>query len=408
MFRRTGALRDPVKLSLDGSPIEAERGEPIAIAMLATDTFILARSPKLHRPHAPSCLRGGCDGCLMRVGGTPNVMTCLVPAAGGEQIETQNVVGSRGADLLRVTDWFFPKGIDHHHLMAGVPGLGTVMQTFARKVAGLGRMPTESEPAREARRVEADAAIVGGGVAGLAIARRLSSKGASVVLVDDGLALGSALGPTELDAPGVQVFSRATAAGVYLGELLIASLEEAVVVRAKAKIFATGAHDGMLAFPGNDMPGVFSARALCVLAARGVVPDGPVVLAGEGFWADELERRIGQETVVRVEAEAVAGVEGTAGVKRVLVRSHGSEASIKAEILALALPGAPAFELAAQAGAEVRFVPDRGYAVVCDERGRAGEGLWAAGECTGSDFEPAAIEAEARSVADDVLAYLGR
>jgi sarcosine oxidase subunit alpha len=408
MFRRTGTLRDPVTLSLDGSPIQAERGEPIAIALLANDTFILARSPKLHRPHAPSCLRGGCDGCLMRVCGTPNVMTCLVPAAGDEQVETQNVIGARQADLLRVTDWFFPKGIDHHHLMAGVPGLGAVMQTFARKVAGLGRMPAEGEPTREARRVDADAAVVGGGVAGIAIAKRLSSKGASVVLVDDGLALGAALGPTELGAAGVQVFSRATAAGVYLGELLIASAEEAVVVRAKAKIFATGAHDGMLAFPGNDMPGVFSARALCVLAARGVVPDGPVVLAGEGFWADELARRLGSDAVVRITVESIAGVEGTAGVKRVLVRSKDGEATIKAEILALALPGAPAFEVAAQAGAEVRYVPDRGYAVVCDEHGRAGAGLWAAGECTGKAFDPAAIEAEAVRIADDVLADLGR
>jgi sarcosine oxidase subunit alpha len=408
MFRRTGALRDPVTLSLDGSSIEAERGEPIAVALLAKDTFILARSPKLHRPHAPSCLRGGCDGCLMRVGGTPNVMTCLVPARGGEQVETQNVIGARQADLLRVTDWFFPKGIDHHHLMAGVPGLGTVMQTFARKVAGLGRLPAEGEGAREARRVEVDAAVIGGGVAGLAIARHLSSKGVTVALVDDGLALGGALGPATLDAEGARVFCRATAAGVYMGEILVASTEEAVVVRAKAKIFATGAHDGMLAFPGNDMPGVFSARALCVLAARGVAPEGAVVLAGKGFWADELARRLGEGAVVRVEAEAIAGVEGTAGVKRVLVRTHGSEASIKAEILALALPGAPAFEVAAQAGAEVRYVPDRGYAVVCDEHGRAGEGLWAAGECTGSDFEPRAITAEALRVAEDVVSFLGR
>ncbi len=408
MFRRTGALRDPVTFSLDGSNVEAERGEPVAVALLAQDTFILARSPKLHRPHAPSCLRGGCDGCLMRVGGTPNVMTCLLPAQGGEQVETQNVIGARQADLLRVTDWFFPKGIDHHHLMAGIPGLGTVMQTFARKVAGLGRMPAESEPAREARRIEVDAAVVGGGVAGLAMTRELARKGVRVALVDDGLALGGALGPTALEAEGVQVFSRSTAAGVYLGEVLVAAPEEAVVVRAKAKIFATGAHDGMLAFPGNDMPGVFSARALCVLAARGVVPEKCVVLAGAGFWADELERRLGKEDVVRIKADTLAGVEGTAGVKRVLVRTHGDEASIKAEVLALALPGAPAFEVAAQAGAEVRYLQDRGYAVVCDERGRAGEGLWAAGECTGKDFEPKAIEAEALRVAADVLAFLGR
>ena len=110
-------------------------------ALLASDKTILARSPKLHRPRGPSCFRGACDGCLARVDGVPNVMTCLVPAQGGEHVDAQNVIGSRKADLLRVTDWFFAKGIDHHHLMAGVPGLSDVMQSFATKVAGPGRMP---------------------------------------------------------------------------------------------------------------------------------------------------------------------------------------------------------------------------------------------------------------------------
>src|SRR5438045_3281368 len=187
MFARR-APSDPVTLTLDGETVEAERGEPLALSLLAADKAILARSPKLHRPRGPSCFRGACDGCLARVDGVPNVMTCLVPAGGGERIDSQNVMGSRKADLLRVTDWFFAKGIDHHHLMAGVPGLGDVMQSFARKVAGLGRVPSEPEAARPARRIEVDAAIVGGGVAGIAAASAIASAGRSALLVDDGIA----------------------------------------------------------------------------------------------------------------------------------------------------------------------------------------------------------------------------
>src|SRR5262245_66085637 len=114
MFTRARALRDPVPGFLDGEPVPAERGEPIAVALLAADKTILARSPKLHRPRGPTCLRGACDGCLARVDGEPNVMTCFRPAQGGERVESQNVVGSRRADLLRVTDWFFAKGLGHH------------------------------------------------------------------------------------------------------------------------------------------------------------------------------------------------------------------------------------------------------------------------------------------------------
>jgi sarcosine oxidase subunit alpha len=380
--------------------------------LLASDAVILARSPKLHRPRSASCFRGGCDGCLMRVDGKPNVMTCLHPVAGGERIDSQNVVGSRKADLLRVTDWFFPKGIDHHHFMAGVPALGTIMQGFARKIAGLGKLPSEIEPERPARILETDAVVIGAGLSGLVAAARLADAGRRVVLVDDGLSLGGSLvaasafsdklgSLTDMQEKAT-VFSRATAAGVYLGDVLVAAPEEAVVVRAGVRVFATGAHDGVLAFPGNDLPGVFSARALCLLHAHGIEPDGPVVLAGSGAWADELERRLG-ETVTRIDPAALVRVEGTAGVKRVVVREGDSERVIKSEILAVAIPGAPAFEVAAQAGAEVRFVPERGYAVVVDENGRAAEGVYAVGECTGMDFDPDALVRAAERVAAAII-----
>src|SRR5580704_1979391 len=167
MFRRSRPPTDPVTIHLDGEALPAERGEPLAASLLAADKTILARSPKLHRPRGPSCFRGGCDGCLARVDGVPNVMTCLRPAAGGERIDAQNVVGSRKADLLRVTDWFFAKGLDHHHLMAGV----------ARKVAGLGRLPSQPVAPRPARRLEVDVVVVGGGVTGVAAASRLAALG---------------------------------------------------------------------------------------------------------------------------------------------------------------------------------------------------------------------------------------
>src|SRR6266542_3658470 len=133
----------PVDFELDGERIVADKGEPIAFSLIASGKVALCRSPKLHRPHGPYCLRGACDGCLARVDGEPNVMTCMKACAGGERIETQNVLGSREVDLLAVTDWFFPHGIDHHHLLAGVPAAGKFMQKLARHVAGLGRLPEE-------------------------------------------------------------------------------------------------------------------------------------------------------------------------------------------------------------------------------------------------------------------------
>jgi sarcosine oxidase subunit alpha len=422
MFRRRAEPRYPVTVYLDGDPIVAERGEPIAAALLAADKTILARSPKLHRPRGASCLRGGCDGCLARVDGVPNVMTCLVPARGGERVDAQNVIGSRKADLLRVTDWFFAQGLDHHHLMAGVPGLSDVMQTVASKVAGLGRLPSAIAPIRPATRLEVDVAIVGAGPTGLTAASILGARGLRVVLVDDGLALGGALvgAPARLAAllarrplDGVRVLSRSTAAGDYDGHLLVADGDgAAVLVRAKATLFATGAHDGVAAFPGNDMPGIFSARALCRLVRGGAIPDGPVALVGNGFWAEELARALGElgapgdAPVRRFALADVESVRGTGGVRSISARVGGKLELHAVAVVALALPGAPSFELAAQAGAETRFDPAAGYVVVTDDAGRAASSAWAAGECTGDAFDPDALEAAGERIAQAIARSL--
>ena len=77
------AVRDPVTFRFDGDDVIAERGEPVAAALVASGRIALARSPKFHRPRGPSCFRAACDGCLARVDGVPNVMTCLTPAREG-------------------------------------------------------------------------------------------------------------------------------------------------------------------------------------------------------------------------------------------------------------------------------------------------------------------------------------
>jgi sarcosine oxidase subunit alpha len=411
-----------VTIHLDGEPIPAERGEPIAQALLAADKTILARSPKLHRPRGASCFRGGCDGCLARVDGAPNVITCQTPARGGEHVSAQNVIGSRKADLLRVTDWFFPGGIDHHHMLAGVPGLSTVMQGVAEKIAGLGRLPSTVEPPRPARRLPVDVAVVGGGVAGIAAASALCAAGRKVALVDDGITLGGALSalprraadlfaacPLVSVGGGVEVFSRSVAAGYYDGELLVVTnVPEAVLIRPRAVIFASGAHDGVLAVPGNDLPGIFSARALCRLLHAGLEPDGLVAVVGGGYWADACVEALGDARPITVGADQVVDVRGTAAVRTITVREPGGELVQHAvSVVATALPGAPAFELATQAGAKTRFDPAQGYVVAADARGRCAEKAWAVGECAGRAFDPEALQAEGRAVAADVLSALG-
>ncbi|HTJ84819.1 MAG TPA: hypothetical protein VL400_24035, partial [Polyangiaceae bacterium] len=166
---------------------------------------------------------------------------------------------------------------------------------------------------------------------------------------------------------------------------------------------ATGAHDGVLACDGNDLPGVMSARAIVFLAAMGVEPTGNVVIAGNGPWADEALRVLGARAIAKLDADEIALVQGRTSVTGVKTRSGKS---IKATLVGVALPGAPAFELAEQAGCEVRAT-DAGFAVVADADGVAGPGLWAVGECTGAAPDVGAIVLAASRAAESIARALG-
>lgn len=431
---RTSALRDPVTITLDGEPILAERGEPVAAALIAAGKVMLARSPKFHRPRGPSCMRAACDGCLARVDETPNVMTCLIAAEEGMAVVSQNRLGPREVDLLRMTDWFFPEGMNHHELFAGVPGVQNVMQAFARRVAGLGRMPLEAEPPRPAARRSADAVVVGGGPSGMAIAARLAQAGRSVEVIDDQLAPGgglTALGANEAaafdairsafedhaGAGRIRMRSQTVAGGIYGRDLLIVGPEGAEVLEARVLVLACGAHDGALAFEGNDVPGILSARAGGWLLGRGVLAGKRIVVVtspgGGPFGASVAgalaataaagaEKGRGAVAVETVRGEPVR-VRGSSRVKAIVVRdAEGKETEHAGDIVLIDAPRSPAYELAEQAGATLVH-ETRGF-VVATHGGRAAAGVYAVGELTGIAFEAAAIDADAARVAATIAA----
>ena len=409
---------DPVTIELDGRLLIAGRGEPAAVALIADGHAALARSPKFHRPRGPACLRAACDGCLARVNGVPNVMTCRVPATEGMLIETQNVVGSRDVDLLRMTDWFFPEGMNHHELFAGVPGVERVMQALARRVAGLGRLPTEAGDRRPtaASRREADVLIVGTGPAGMAAAIELAARGRQVELVEDDLDWGGSLRalPGESKRPWerlVDVFAaelrvarvgvrlRTTAAGIYEGDVLVAHEGGLEVVTARTLVLAPGAHDGVIAFEGNDVPGILSARAACRLLGHGVAPGRRVVVVvtkDGGPFGEVFARAYSSATVL---SGVPVRVRGSARVKSVTIETDGGERQLECDALLVDAPRAPAYELCAQAGAELTSGPV-GFTVRTGPGGIVSRGVFAIGEVAGTPLEPGAIAHAAKEMAD--------
>jgi sarcosine oxidase subunit alpha len=422
MASRLGPPKRPVEVELDGERLPADQGEPIAFALIAAGKLALSRSPKLHRPHGPYCLRGACDGCLLRVNGEPNVMTCMRACVGGEKLESQNVLGSRKVDLMQATDWFFPGGIDHHHFMAGVPAASYVVQKIARHVAGLGRLPDEPLPLGTARREEVDVLIVGAGPAGLTVAQRLRGSSTRpkrrLLVVDDGATPGGSLlarGASTPEASRVDLLDGATAAGVYDREVLVIREGGAIVVRPRVLVLATGAHDGVAAFEGNDLPGVFSARAAARLAHSDIAVGKKVALLGSGPYSASFVLRMGTAVeVIEVPPGGSISAEGrgrvtsiTIETERASLRPRSKATTTKkrrrVDALLVEVPGAPSFELASQAGAHVAFDVSRGgYVPITDPNGRALPWMWCAGELSGTGSALEAIEEQARTVARDV------
>jgi sarcosine oxidase subunit alpha len=414
----------------DGERIPARAGEPVASALLAAGRLVLSRSSKYHRPRGAFCLAGSCGTCLVRAGGAPNRRACRTPCADGLAVETQNAVPGARHDVLGVLDALTPGGLDHHHLATWSALANRAAVSVARRLAGLGRLPSPAavELARAAARApapaeeRADALVVGGGPAGLAAAEALAEAGRRVVLAEQEPALGGRLrcrlgtaGEPEL-AWRDRVAARVRAAGgeVALGAAVLglwtdggpplaalavdAEPPRVRLVRPARIVFCAGGYPQPLAIPGGDRPGILGGRGLAVaLAEHGVLPAGRLAVLGSGPEADALGAAF---------ARAGAGVERVPGVEGGRIRGRARVRALELAgrripcgAVAVATPPAPAAELARELGAElVLDAGSGGFAVRAARDGAtAAPSLFAAGEVTGAMDAARAAEAGRRA-----------
>jgi predicted molibdopterin-dependent oxidoreductase YjgC len=82
------------KIYVNGKPIPAIEGEPIAAALLAVGIRQFRKTPKYRTPRGLFCAIGRCTDCIMTVDGKPNVRTCVTPVKDGMIVETQEGHGT--------------------------------------------------------------------------------------------------------------------------------------------------------------------------------------------------------------------------------------------------------------------------------------------------------------------------
>src|SRR5690606_9928370 len=169
------------------------------------------------------------SGCLVRLGGVPNLRACQAPCTPGAELEGQNAFPSAEVDLLGAVDFLFSRGLDHHTLMTGSSVLNKLANKVVRQLSGLGKLPAHAAtelPEVAERRV--DVCVIGGGPAGLAAAIACAQRGRSTLLVDDQLRPGGSLRAdprtgrdvaettwANATAAGVEVLARSTAIGFF-------------------------------------------------------------------------------------------------------------------------------------------------------------------------------------------------
>lgn len=428
MSRRLASPREarPFRFDFNGHAVDALPGDTVASALIASGHDTFSRSIKYHRPRGAYCLGGRCSNCLVRVDGLPNLFACTTPAASDIHVSVQNtLIPSAKIDLLESIDWIFPRGLDHHEMFAGVPVVEDVMAKVARKLAGLGMLPEHAAPADAPTEVRnADVVVVGGGPAGLACARALSSSNLSVELIEEHPQLGgrASLGlesdddarwveqiREELERSGVRITTAAVALGIFRDEgvpvvpVKLQDRSRLVKLVARNVALCNGSSEPVIPFSGNDLPGVYAGRGLArLIRQQRVVPGDRAVVIGETSEAIGLARLLKESgTIVEAivdpegrlatsEFRVLSGFsptrsKGISSVRGLVVSDRaGKRMKLKCDLIALCDLPAPAYELGRQAGAEVAFDSARGGFHLLTEQGRTAiEGVYAAGDVTG-------------------------
>jgi len=436
---RTGAtLRAPMPrlpsfetdcvILVDGEPVPARRGEPVATALLAAGRPLIARSMKYHRPRGAFCLAGSCTSCLVRADGLPSQRACRTPCRDGLVVETQNALPTAGHDLLGVIDAVYAEGLDHHHLMTWNPIANRAATAVSRRLAGVGTVPSPAAAWRE-RQAEPvreevwDALVVGAGPAGLGAAETLAAGGLRVLVAETGPRAGGRLRcrypiPGEPDlawasraadavpAAGGEVATGAAVFGLWRdGGSVLAGIavdgppRRLRLVRPARLVLCPGGQAVPPAIPGNDRPGLASARGLAVaLAEHGVVPGERAAVLGDGPEAEAIAALLAGAGLPVERAAAHGGVRvvGRGRVRGLAVEGRGR---VRCDVVAVATPPVPATDLARALGAGVRWdAALEAFAVAAGADGATGvPGLWVAGEATGAASAAEALEAGRRA-----------
>lgn len=350
----------------------------------------------------------------MRVNGVPNVRTCIAPLLENIKVETQEKLPS---------------------------------------------LPSTKFNEHPKKTLEVDLLVVGAGPAGMCSSIEAARQGVSVLLVDENMDVGGQLikqthkffGSKQEKAGtrGIEIAKElkreikelekkkkihlmlnSTVIGYYDGEknkhrfgVVKREIYDNILyeVICRAVVFACGAMENMLLFPGNDLPGVYGAGAVQTLMnVYGVKPGNRVLMVGAGNVGLIVSYQLlqaGVQVERVVEAAPVIGgyhvhaaklrrcgvpIYTSHSIKEVYGRNcvegavvvkldknwnpiKGTEEKIKCDTVCLAVGLTPSTRLLSQTGARMEFIPEAGGYVALHNRfmETTMDGVYVAGDSSG-------------------------
>lgn len=269
---------------------------------------------------------------------------------------------------------------------------------------------------------ESEILIIGGGPAGLSAAIVAAELGAKVIVVDDNLTPGGQLIKQthkffgsqshycgirginiaqilsqKINHPNITFLNNTSVIGYYEHNIIAAVQNDTLLkIYAPTLIVATGATENLIAFPNNDLPGVYGAGAVQTLMnVHGIKPGQKALMVGSGniglivsyqmmqagiqvvalieimnriggyhVHAAKL-RRLGVPILTSHTIKYAIGKDSVCGAIIVKVNKKyqpikGSERKLLVDMICLAVGLTPLSELLYQAGCRIVYIPELG------------------------------------------------